>query len=131
MEGIIEEDWIESEEMEYLGKSFWEEGFYDKSGKKMETMEVLAALFKKTIQLEKRIEQLEEENAILRDIGMFDLDKTEDIFNDITFVRGYDWKKSSNFTVDSEDCSMPYLLYYISQYISDKRSEDEPEGYYW
>ena len=109
---------------------FWETGFYDKDGKKMETDAVLAALFSKINQLEKRIEQLEEENAILRDIGMFDLDKTEDIFNDITFVRGYDWKKSSNFTVDSEDCSMPYLLYYISQYISDKKSEDELEGYY-
>jgi hypothetical protein len=41
---------------------FWESGFYDKDGKKMETDAVLAALFSKIIQLEKRIEKLEEEN---------------------------------------------------------------------
>jgi len=130
MEGIIEEDWIESEEMEYLGKSFWEEGFYDKSGKKMETMEVLAALFKKTIQLEKRIEQLEEENAILRDIGMFDLDKGQDILHNITLINGIKWKRDTKFTIDSENCNFSCLLYYISQCISDKKSEDELEGYY-
>lgn len=38
----------------------WENGFYDKDGKKMETDAVLAALFSKIIQLEKRIEELEE-----------------------------------------------------------------------
>jgi hypothetical protein len=41
---------------------FWESGFYDKDCKKMETDAVLAALFSKIIQLEKRIEKLEEEN---------------------------------------------------------------------
>jgi len=101
----------------------WESGFYDKDGKKMETDAVLAALFSKIIQLEKRIEKLEEENTILRNIGMFDFDKEEDIYNDIVDVKGPDWAGSDNFTVNSKDCNMPYLLYYISQYIRDNRSD--------
>lgn len=117
--------------MEYLGREFWDEGFYDKNGKKMETMDVLAALFKKTIQLEKRIEQLEEENAILKDIGMFDLDKGQDILHNITLVNGIERKRSTKFTIDSEDCNISYLLHYISEYIADKKSEDEPEEDYW
>ena len=109
---------------------FWESGFYDKDGNKMETDAVLAALFSKINQLEKRIEDLEEENAILRKIGMFDLDKEEDIFNDIVNIKGYEWKRDNNFTIDSEDCNMPYLLYYISEYIDNQRTEEE-EKYYW
>ena len=97
----------------------------------METEEVLAALFSKTVQLEKRIKQLEEENAILKDIGMFALDKEEDIYQNILDVQGWDWKKCNDFTVDSEECTLPYLLHYISNYIWNKKTEDEPERYHW
>lgn len=110
---------------------FWETGFYDKDGRKMETDAVLAALFSKVNQLEKRIEQLEEENAILKDIGMFDLDKGQDILHNITLVNGIEWKRDNKFTIDSEDCNISYLLHYISEYIADKKSEDEPKGNYW
>lgn len=109
----------------------WESGFYDKDGNKLETDAVLAALFSKINQLEKRIKKLEEENTILRNIGMFDFDKEEDIYNDIVSVKGWDWKTNVDFTAYSENCNIPYLLYYISQYIEDKKSEDEPERYYW
>ena len=109
---------------------FRETGFYDKNGRKMEADAVLAALFSKINQLEKRIEQLEEENAILRDIGMFDLDKGQDILHNITLINGIKWKRNTKFTIDSENCNFSCLLYYISQYISDEKPEDELEGYY-
>lgn len=39
---------------------FWETGFYDKDGNKLETDAVLAALFSKINQLEERVNELED-----------------------------------------------------------------------
>lgn len=109
----------------------WESGFYDKDSKKMETDAVLAALFSKICQLEKRIDKLEEENTILRNIGMYDLDKKEDIYQNIADIKGYDWTTRDKFTVDSKECTISYLLYWISQYIWDNKTSEENGRYYW
>lgn len=108
----------------------WENGFYDKDGKKMETDAVLAALFSKICQLEKRIKKLEEENAILRNIGMYDLDKKEDIYQNIVDIKDYDWISKYKFTVDSKECTIGYLLYWISQYIWDNKPSGESDNYW-
>lgn len=102
----------------------WESGFYDKDGKKMETDAVLAALFSKITQLEKRIEKLEEENTILRNIGMFDLDKKEDIYENIKNLERYDWITSNNFTVDHRLCNIGFLLSEITQYIWENKTNE-------
>lgn len=102
----------------------WESGFYDKDGKKMETDAVLAALFSKINQLEKRIEKLEEENTILRNVGMFDLDKKEDIYENIKDLERYDWITSNNFTVDHRLCNISFLLSEITQYIWENKTNE-------
>lgn len=101
----------------------WESGFYGKDGKKMETDAVLAALFSKIIQLEKRIEKLEEENTILRNVGMFDLDK-KDIYENIKDLERYDWITSNNFTVDHRLCNISFLLSEITQYIWENKTNE-------